>query len=184
MLLFLSWLGMRCDRWLLRQLPCVAIPPPSLVNPLRVVVVDDDDEECACVTNGPDYFYCLFALILPSCVCVFPFMFSFSFLPPAASVCVRVRVFVCGFAHLCVTNKFSKINKDNNPFECAAIELFTAIAHFHIGCPLPRFALVSGQHTISLYIRAALNSTLCVASGGHWRQQFLSRLGLMRFYFP
>lgn len=28
LLLLLSWLGMRCDRWLLRQLPCVAIPPP------------------------------------------------------------------------------------------------------------------------------------------------------------
>lgn len=117
--------------------------PPSPVHPLRVVVVDDDDEECACVTNGPDYFYCLFALILPSCVCVFPFMFSFSFHQLAVCACV----FVCGFAHLCVTNKFSKINKDNNPFECAAIELFTAIAHCHIGCPLPRFALVSGQHT-------------------------------------
>lgn len=28
LLLLLSWLGMRCDRWLLRQLPCVAIPSP------------------------------------------------------------------------------------------------------------------------------------------------------------
>lgn len=30
---------------------------------------------------------------------------------------------------MCVTNKFSKINKDNNPFECIAIELFTAIGY-------------------------------------------------------
>lgn len=68
---------------------------------LRVAVVDDDDEECACVTNGPDYFYCLFALILPSCVCVFPFMFSFSFhhLPVCACVCMCVvcSVWVCAF---------------------------------------------------------------------------------------
>lgn len=68
-------------------------------------------------------------------------------------VCGCVCVGVCWLAHLSVTNKFSKINKDNNPFKCAAIELFTAIAHW-----LP-FATVC----FGFWIRAALDSKLCHA---------------------
>lgn len=120
----------------------VALPFPSPLS--------DDDKECACVANGPIIFIVYLLWFWPHVLCAVSFMFSFSFhrLTSCERVCVCVcYVYIYWFAHLCVTNKFSKINKDNNPFECIAIELFTVI-----GCPLVGFDLLSAlpTHTYTL----------------------------------